>query len=38
MRARRKSVEAGPKALSQGRKRNSIDLSSFGKGLVVDTF
>eukprot|EP01043_Picozoa_sp_COSAG02_P006823 COSAG02_NODE_198_length_29564_cov_12.279009_22_plen_166_part_00 len=38
MRARRKSVQAGPEALGHGRKRNLIDLSSFGKGLVVDTF
>jgi hypothetical protein len=37
MKQRRASIQ-DERNLSAGRKRNSIDLSSFGKGLVVETF
>ena len=37
MKQRRASIEEDKK-LGAGRKRNSIDLASFGKGLVVETF
>lgn len=37
MKQRRASIQE-EKKLDSGRKRNSIDLGSFGKGLVVETF
>ena len=37
MKQRKASTKQGTQ-LTSGRKRNSIDLSSFGKGLVVETF
>lgn len=38
MKQRRASIQEEKKTLDSGRKRNSIDLGSFGKGLVVQTF